>query len=122
MDIFQWSQVAMLAKWQQMLGDMHDDVATKLTDQWLLDLEPEFSIISPEGTRKERGRNAEGTRKERGGSARAGEGETKIVVLLWCKRLKCPEHRHKKEPPFTCFTKRTAVFVFVPPAGFEPTT
>ncbi|MBF6673337.1 hypothetical protein [Glutamicibacter sp. FBE19] len=65
MDIFQWSQVAMLAKWQQMLGDMHDDVATKLTDQWLLDLEPEFSIISPEGTRKERGRNAEGA-PERG--------------------------------------------------------
>lgn len=94
MDIFQWSQVAMFAKWQQMLGDMHDDVATRLTDHWLLDPEPEINIISPEGTRK-----------ERGGSARAGEAETKIVVLLWCKRLKCPEHRHKKEPPFTCFTK-----------------
>ncbi|WP_194943636.1 hypothetical protein [Glutamicibacter halophytocola] len=54
MDIFQWSQVAMFAKWQQMLGDMHDDVATRLTDHWLLDPEPEFNIISPEGTRRER--------------------------------------------------------------------
>ncbi|GGJ74603.1 tyrosine-type recombinase/integrase [Glutamicibacter ardleyensis] len=54
MDILGWSQSSMLTRYQHVLDEMRDDVATKLSNHWTPEPEPESNVISLADVRKQR--------------------------------------------------------------------